>query len=149
MRRFVLMGLVVVTPLLLTACGGGDGLPRQRIKGAVTLDGKAVTEGMITFEPAKAGDPVSSAVIVDGMYDIPRSDGPVPGTHKVSIWARAATGRKVKSPDDPSKEIDERLEVVPDKYNLQSELKAEVKDRGKNVFDFQLTGALPLDTKRR
>jgi hypothetical protein len=127
-------------------CGSDDGLPRQPVSGAVTLDGQPLECGMITFIPAAPGDAgiggldkVVTAEVVDGRYSLTRADGPVPGPHRVEIHARKSTGRKVKDPDDPQKIVDERREAVPSRYNARSELAAEIREGG-NALDFTLQG---------
>src|SRR5438128_90160 len=68
--------------------GGGDDLPRQPVAGTVTLDGEPLNEGAILFAPTgKSEGAVASATarIENGQFSIPRDQGPVPGTYKVSI----------------------------------------------------------------
>jgi hypothetical protein len=133
--------LTCLAPLALAAagCGGpSDGLAREPISGKVAVDGQPLANGLITFSPIDAPEPVVSGVIEGGSYTLRRSDGPIPGRHRVSIWAKAPTGKKVKDPDDPEKLVDEMKDVVPGRYNLKSELSAEVQPGGTNSFDFDL-----------
>jgi hypothetical protein len=130
--------------VLLAGCGPGvEG--RYPVRGKVSYNGELVASGSIVFVPA---DPDAKGVIraggtiTDGEYDIPAKYGPYPGAHKVEIVWRRPTGRKITA-DDPPVLIDERVNVIPAKYNEQTELTVEIA-RDENVFDFALTGkALP------
>jgi len=134
-RRFqpYLHGFLAATCLLLAAgCGGA---PRGAVNGKVTLDGKPVDGGTISFIPetAEQGKPAWTDIVA-GEYLLDASSGPAVGPNRVEIrWLRK-TGRK--SPYDPH--LDEMREAVPDRYNTSSTLEEDVKP-GKNVFDFELT----------
>jgi hypothetical protein len=137
--------------VMLAAPGcGGDGLPRQPIAGTVTLDGRPLTGGMVTFTPIEGEGPVVTAVLgEDGTFSLARADGPVPDLYRVTLWSRQPTGKKVRSPDDPDQLIDEEREVVPDRYRLASPLTAEVEEGGENTFAFEVTGEKLAKGKRR
>lgn len=135
-------GLPLSLTLLAAGCGGGadDGLPRQPVAGTVTLDGKPIASGLITFKPRNAPEPVATAVIEDGEFALARHEGPVPGPHVVSVWSREQTGKKVPDPFDPENLVDEVKEIVPPRYNLGTELSAEIAE-GKNSLEFPLSGS--------
>ena len=138
-------GLALVASLSPSLVGAGcgrsdDGLPRQAVSGQVTLDGQPIAQGMITFEPIDGSEHAASAIIQDGAYQIDRADGPLPGTHRVTVWSRRPTGRTYPHPDDPERTVAQTVEAVPARYNLQSELSAEVVEDGSNAFAFALTG---------
>ena len=68
------------------------------------------------------------------------------GTFRVAITALRKTGRQVEDPTaamiDPeatSVLTDEYEQYIPARYNMQSELTAEVKEDGANTFEFQLS----------
>jgi hypothetical protein len=120
-------------------CGqGGDRWPREPVSGKVTLDGQPLDSGEIAFVPSGDG-PAAGGLIHKGKYAIGRSDGPVPGPHRVVITSAKPTGKKIKDEADPKVLYDERAETLPARYNAQSELTAEVKPGGGNTFDFELT----------
>ena len=69
---------------------------RQAIEGTVTLDGKPLEKGQITFVPQ--GDtkgPTAGAEIVGGKFAIPAAGGPLAGKFRVEITAARPGGRKV------------------------------------------------------
>ncbi|MGE3818396.1 MAG: hypothetical protein AB7I30_03100 [Isosphaeraceae bacterium] len=125
---------------VLTGCGGGatDDFPREAISGKVSLDGKPLDSGSISFDPdGNQPHPVSvGAPIVGGFYSISKADGPTPGTYRISIYGGGGGGPpEGEAPGMPPKAT---KDPVPAKYNAQSTLKAEVKSGGTNSFDFDL-----------
>jgi hypothetical protein len=96
--------------------------------------GQPVDGGTITFIPlaAKQEKPAWAQIAADE-YSLDASRGPALGASRAEIrWPRK-TGRK--APYDPN--IDEMREAVPDRYNRDSELQADVKP-GSNQFDFAI-----------
>lgn len=81
MTRWILLLSLVV----LAGCGGAaSGPARFAVSGSVTYDGKPLPGGAISMEPAERG-PSASAVIVDGKYTIPASDGIMGGTYTIRV----------------------------------------------------------------
>ncbi|AMV40528.1 hypothetical protein [Planctomyces sp. SH-PL62] len=127
--------------LVAAGCGGQEGPPREPVEGVVTLDGEPLEKGLITFTPAAGGELVVSGLIVDGTFALPREEGPGLGPHRVDVWSKKATGKTLKDADDPENLVEERVEVIPARYNLKSELRAEVVQGGGNQFTYELTGS--------
>lgn len=171
MRRFVILRVpfrILAIPAVLAVgaagCGGGDGLPRQSVSGDVTFDGKPLDKAWIEFQPAGGeGVTTAAAMINGGSYYVPRADGLIPGTYRVSI-------SKVEAPeeDEPEPEPEPKSrssnpsalkkgvkaaklrrlmvelprfakQLIPDRYNTKSKLTLEVKPDQTNDFDFELT----------
>jgi hypothetical protein len=133
-----------------TGCtGSGDDLPREPITGTVTMDGQPLPEGAIQFSPT--GDTTkgtavgANAEIKDGQFSIAREDGLVPGTYKVSIshaelkeaTAKGKTNTKVDT-KIPSRTKSIGPELIPAKYNAQSEHKTENKPGGVKDLKYDL-----------
>jgi hypothetical protein len=134
---------VLLLLVFAAGCGGGDALPRERVSGKVTLDGKPLPTGSIQFLPEGGGDarnPALSAgaTINEGDYDIPRQSGLLPGNYKVTISA-AAGGAAAPANEAPGPAQAPAQDIVPEKYNKDSTLTAEVKAGGENTFNFDLT----------
>ena len=107
----------------------------------MTLDGEPIEEGMIEFRPAGGNTgPVAGSSIRDGEYATDEPKGPVVGLNAIAINARKITGRKVQAPppSPPGTMVDEIVEAVPARYNVETELSKEIAP-GDNVFDFDLT----------
>lgn len=129
--------------LWATGCGGGatDDLPRRAVSGTVTLDGKPLEKGAISFDPEVVPkDPVSvGAIIEGGSYEIAAEQGPTPGTYRVSIRA-GGPGEAEASEDAPGMPPRRAApDPIPARYNARTTLRAEVTADGPNTFDFELT----------
>src|SRR5439155_23510637 len=99
----------------------------------VIMDGKPVADAMISFEYTTPGKSAAlGKTDANGNYELYYSRGnkgaPV-GENVVKITTFGETG------DEDNRQI--RKESVPMKYNVKSELKADVK-RGANKIDFKL-----------
>lgn len=115
---------------LVTGCGPSTGT----ISGSVTIDGKPLDSGVISFVPAEEGSTPATANIAAGKYQLSTTTG----KKIVQISAPIVVGKRkeYEGPDAPLVEITE--ERLPPKYNSQTELNIEVK-AGANTQDFSLT----------
>lgn len=121
--------------LLLVGCGGDR---RQPLEGTVTLDGKPLDEGAISFVPLPgATGPTAGANIAAGRFSIAADQGTFPGTFRVEITAKRKTGRQVLS-DTAGGMVDQYEQFLPARYNRESQLTANVKE-GANRVEFRLT----------
>jgi hypothetical protein len=123
----------------LTVLGGcGKDSLRQAIDGTVTLDGAPLAKGYISFRPEVGSPgPTAGAEVVDGKYSISTEGGTFAGKFRVEITASRRSGKKI--PDRFTGElVDEYAQYLPERYNTQSELTAEVKGEGENQFEFTL-----------
>lgn len=114
-------------------CGKGDGL--CSVEGTVTLDGVPVATGTINFGPmAGQHGTATGAKIVDGKYSAKASEGEM----VVSVYSQKLEKLENPTEDDKAHGVTERrVELIPEKYNRQSELKCTIKP-GKNTVDFDL-----------
>lgn len=121
---------------MLTGCGG-DPLGRQAISGAVTVDGAPLQKGNLSLQPTEQQPTSSGAPIVDGKYTIARDQGLVPGKYRVSINA-AVPGTGGEASEMPGMPPKPAKEMIPAKWNTESEQSIEVKKEGPFVFDFEV-----------
>jgi hypothetical protein len=130
--------------MILFATLGCNSEPFERgsVKGQVTLAGQPLPKGTIVFIPL--GDkPGASAMtdVVDGKYEVSKSQGPSVGTHRVEILATRVGGKQEAGPPHPPGTfVDVTEQYIPPQYNHQSQLKVEIKD-GANQHDFRLEQA--------
>jgi hypothetical protein len=99
------------------------------VEGKVTMDQQPLPDATIRFIPVAGGRSALGRTDTEGHYEMlytATADGALVGSMRVEI----TTG----DPDNPK----EFPETVPAKYNLYSELKADVKS-GSNELNFELT----------
>jgi hypothetical protein len=114
----------------LSGCGPG-GPKTVPVSGTVTFAGQPVADGEIAFRSADGATASWAGRIVAGRYAIRSTVGP----KRVEIIAvRPKPGAKPKASGEGV--INEMY--IPDRYNLESELRAEVTTTGPNEFDFTL-----------
>lgn len=114
-----------------------DGKPREAVSGTVTLDGQPLNGGSIVFIQADVDSTdVASAAIENGRFSIPRAVGPITGRHKIRI-SRVVTSpvNPNAAPGEPSKSA---RETLPEKYNNQTVLTAEIRHGPPNELVFHL-----------
>jgi hypothetical protein len=116
--------------LLLAGCGRDR---MSEVSGTVKVDGKAAETGAISFIPADGKAPTTGAEISGGIY---RAKVPI-GMAKVQIRVSTVKGKKklYDTPESPYQNILE--EVLPAKFNDETELTLDVKP-GKNPKDWDL-----------
>ena len=136
-----------VAALAAAGCGTSDGKRHQAVSGRVTLDGKPLAAGAIAFVPAGPDADPTGGPIRDGAFSIPLADGPAPGAYTVSVYAQKPTGRSFPDPNDPGVTIEEKFEIIPPQYNVNTELKADVKEGGDNTFVYELVGEVTTPPK--
>ncbi len=120
-------------------CGSGDGLPREKVSGTVTLGGKPVEAGRVTMLPADSSAGTGAAGAIEaGSFAIPADQGPVPGSYLVSISVpeAPAAGKDGGATGPASEKL--AKELVPARYNTSTTLRATVEKGGKNQFTFNL-----------
>jgi hypothetical protein len=106
---------------------------RVQVNGKITLDGKALATGKISFDLAN-GEPPATFDILDGRYE-----GRAPlGKCKVMINSVQKVSMKEKMKmDGPGYDQVTEENILPARYNTSSEITREVVE-GTNEFNFEL-----------
>lgn len=95
-----LAAATLVLPLVVLAGCADEGVGNASVTGVVTLDGKPLEQGIVTFAAAddEAGVPASGQIQADGSYhvQIGRSGTVASGEYAVAVSARA---RSVENPN--------------------------------------------------
>ena len=104
------MALVALTAI--AGCGRGPAYPHAAIHGVVTLDGKPIEDGKITYVPQATAGAGSggSATIAGGKYEL---TGVPLGQVSFTFSALVETGRTVQ---DLGKQVPERVNAIPAIY---------------------------------
>lgn len=135
LRDRVVCVLLLGVVLSLPGCGSSKPpLPRAGASGTVTVNGQPASNLLIAFVPqGNVKGPRSSALVTDGKYSLDERVGPLVGPMRVEI----TTALEEDEPRD-GKLKPVTPERIPAQYNLNSQLKAEIKLDGPNTFDFSL-----------
>lgn len=102
------------------------------VQGNVTLDGRPLEAGIVRFVPVDGQSPTADASVTDGQF---AATVPV-GEKRVEISAPKVTGQQkmYNTPDSPT--VDIVKELLPARYNVNSELTLTVRDGSQEaVFD--------------
>ena len=119
--------------LILAGCSS-DGVETATVSGEVTLDNQPLAAGNIQFRPLSGDAPTAGAEIKDGKFE-----AQVPVTKmRVEITANKVVGQR-KAYDAPNSPVaDEVVELIPPRYNANSELTLDVKEGTQTVrYDLQ------------
>ena len=126
---------------VFSGCGGNNGPVKVPVAGVVSLDGTPVPNGQIVFSDAAGIEQACAGEIVDGKFSFESTLG----KKKVSISSmQEVAGKQGQyggiqgdpvSAENPAMEYQE---VIPAKYNADTELTAEVEEEGVNEFPFSL-----------
>src|SRR5262245_5232751 len=134
-----LLGLLCVCAAVarLAGCAGGAA-ERRPLSGEHEGQGEPRHQGAHNFLPEDPALGTSGgALIKDGRYSIPASQGLLPGRYKVTV--SSADPKKAVDPNaDPGAPGPVYKDRVQPKYNINTILTAEVKADGKNTFDFEV-----------
>lgn len=143
------------TALLAFACcflaGCSDRPPMAKVRGTVTLDGKPLPFGVVTFEAA--GLRSATAKVVNGelteVTTFDPNDGVPVGSHRVAVTANAEPGSAVTAnPGDtkrpPPADYMSGKSLIPAAYNdpATSKLTADIKP-GDNLVELKLFSTGP------
>ncbi|MDR1291635.1 MAG: hypothetical protein LBK06_10580 [Planctomycetaceae bacterium] len=102
--------VVLFTTFIMFGCSSGQRYQTTNLDGVVTIDGKAVNDGMMSFSHTAGGGTGVRANIVAGKYAAKKV--PV-GNVNVTFTAVEKTGKKVQA---MGVEVDEQVSIIPPKY---------------------------------
>jgi hypothetical protein len=125
--------VVVVVNLVLAGCGA-SGPAKGHVKGKVTLDDRPIEKGTILFTSPDQKLPNTGVDIRQGAYEADVYAGPM----IVQISALKAVGKRKSydAPDSPLEDIYQ--EQLPPRFNVESELTADIKP-GEQELNFALS----------
>lgn len=129
---------ILLAALVQLGCGGVSDMPEVgTVSGKLTLDGKPVENATIMFHPIEDGRSSTATSDADGNYELeymPGTPGAKIGQHEVVV----TTFVEESGTDEGDEKVPGREEIIPEKYQPQSELKVEVK-AGDNTINLDLT----------
>ena len=115
---------------------------RVAVDGIVTLDGDHLQAGRIVYITDQgAGKVKAAAAIVHGYYNFTVENGPLAGKARVEIYPKEIELEQFEEArgEDRNRSVDIVAVKIPVRYNLRSELSADVQhDAESNLFHFDL-----------
>jgi hypothetical protein len=124
--------LAVALFVLLAGCSNNR---MAQVTGTVSLDGQPIDKGSISFIPADGKGATAGSEIKDGKYNVSKVS---PGTMLVQIRYAKVSGTKKLYDAPGSKTRDTYTEVLPKKYNDDTELRFDVQP-GRNEKNWELS----------
>ena len=134
------VSLLVGALLCVSAGCGGKGPSTYPVTGTVTFNGTPLDQGQIVLMSADGHSTPTGGAIVDGKFALQST----PGEKTVEITATREAG-----PVNPTMGQAAREQYIPQKYNVESTLKATVVPAGANAFDFPLIGTAESEADAR
>jgi hypothetical protein len=114
--------LIVISSVVAVCCGCSSKF--ADVNGKVTLAGKPISKGTISFTPADGRGPTAAEKITDGQFLIRL----LPGRYKVEILGYRKVGERHANQSDPtSPMMDMTEQIVPERYNAATTLTQELK----------------------
>jgi hypothetical protein len=138
----IALGMLIV---MQVGCTSSDQPELGKVTGTITLDDMPLTGVAVVFQP-DSGRPARGMTDAEGKYEltyIRQTKGTKVGSNRVEIAPseEGAESSDVETGDDETQPAPKMSKpgkpLVPARYNVQSELKVDVKP-GENSFDFQL-----------
>ena len=131
---YISLYFALIGALIGIMLGCSEDIKLGTVTGTVTLDGQPLKSGTIRFDSADGHAPAADASIADGKFSakIP------PGDKRVSITSPKVVGKKKMYETADSPMIDITEEMLPKRYNAQSELKLTVKGGSQEALPFDL-----------
>ena len=117
--------------VLLAGCGAND---TSQVSGTVLVDGQPLANGTIQFYPLDGKGRTGGGGIKDGKYEVVAGVGEM----KVVINGTKVVGKIKQYDTNDSPTVDDVRELLPEKYNKQSELKAALKSGANTDVNFDL-----------
>ena len=121
-----------LSALIMTGCSSNG---RNSVSGDVTLDGKPMENGSISFRPAPGNNSnTAGGTISKGKFYLSASHGLKPGKYTVTIQAVQLTGRKIKDPETGN--LISELGTI--RFKNADRLEATVTDGGASHLQYDL-----------
>ena len=135
----VRFALFVASLVVVAGCAPGNPQGRLPISGEVTFNGEPLEIGNISFTAQESGGVRSGAIIRDGQYEIEKLKGLPPGEYLVRIHSAVDAGPPDEPPPPGPTQDRPGEDIIPARYNIDSELTIEVKPDEERPFNFTLT----------
>ena len=147
-RLLATMLLLLVMVVCVEGCGRHSGPPRWPVRGRVTLQGKPVNGGSITFENLTMGVAVVAPLDINGEYEMKtyNTEGLPAGTYCVAVTSQLIVppqpldDQRPMIPTTPPRNANITITPIPVRYHAltSSGLTATIQSDEDRRFDFDL-----------
>ena len=136
LNMLLCLATVATASVMFCGCGNSN---RIEVNGTVTLNGKPLEKGYVTFRPqSSTTSPSAGAKITDGEFSVDSERGLLPGKFRVEITASRPASKKVFDRFS-GKMVALEEQYIPAKYNTNTQLELTISsDAGKVTKDFDL-----------
>lgn len=125
--------------LVLGGCGRGNPLGRKPVLGTVTLDGRPLAAGNISFvSQGETSEVQSGGPISNGSYSLSVASGLPVGKYLVRIFASPPEAGDEATQPFQAKRNAIFVDPIPPEYNVASQQYIEVTEKGPNEFHFAI-----------
>jgi hypothetical protein len=121
---------IAILFIAIAGCGETGGV---MVAGKVTIDGKPVDRGLITFQPVGSAGKPAGASVENGKFTIDKSQNLQPGDYQVTLQAQRRTGKTLQDRQMPTT-VEEMAIVNLKKDTLSAHLSTE--NAQQQEFDF-------------
>ncbi len=137
---------------LLLACGwlaicgcGSHRRPGQEVAGTVLMDGKPLAGGSVVLVPVEGGQgPKCYALVEQGRFHIPASEGPLPGKYRVEVYS--ASQLQVPMEElGPAVPAAGSSPPVASRFNVNSRLIVEIRPDAAAELKLEVTSEPPAE----
>ena len=123
--------MFLLASVVLVGCS--ESSTHGTVNGTVTLDDQPLGEGAVRFVPVDGASQTASAMVTDGKFT---ATVPI-GRMRVEFSAPKVVGRHRMYDTPNSPEVDDVIELLPPRYNVQSEVTLDVQ-AGRQDVPFEL-----------
>jgi hypothetical protein len=139
--RYLILTLLLL-PIVI-GCGSNNPQGRVAVHGEVTLDGKPLEHGNISFTSLQGITPMvaTGSPIKNGKFSLPAEKGLIPDqTYLVQFRSvEEVPGTQKKTTDHPRESERQTRNIIPCRYGVESKETVTATKKSPNVFQFDLT----------
>lgn len=138
-HRWAIWPVLLCLPLMLTGCGMSDDAARIPATGTVSLDGRPLEYGNISFSPRHSQSAAATTRIVDGQFRFTEENGLMAGLHDVLITQSTPEFEEVVAVQRTGGKLPLTRVSIPEKYRKPGTLQMKLTPGEVDNLEFALT----------
>ncbi|MDR1486041.1 MAG: hypothetical protein LBT09_14635 [Planctomycetaceae bacterium] len=131
---------ILILCVFFAGCTNSNPQGRLAVEGEVTLNGRPLAQGSISFDPSgtQGVKTQSGGEIKNGKYTIAAPQGLVAGEYTVRIRSMEEVSGSRKNTGNPIEDQPILKDIIPSEFGSQSVQKITVEKGKQNQFNFQM-----------